>query len=109
MKLEAVGAVPVRRLRLQVLGQVDDGDGREGALFSPHDVEKQAASSHAHACRAHDPVSQEKRVGARRNCTSWQIRPRRLFEARPADIVIVQNHEEGNASKGARIDRPFSP
>lgn len=39
MELEAVGAVSVRRLRLQVLGQVNDGDSPEGTLRrAPHGV-----------------------------------------------------------------------
>ena len=33
MELEGVCGVPVRRLLLQVGGQVDDGDGLEGALL----------------------------------------------------------------------------
>mmetsp|Transcript_40814 Transcript_40814/g.89258 ORF Transcript_40814/g.89258 Transcript_40814/m.89258 type:complete len:226 (+) Transcript_40814:1469-2146(+) len=33
VQLEGIGAIPMRRLRAQVLGQVDDGDGLEGALL----------------------------------------------------------------------------
>lgn len=44
VQLEGVGAVTVRRLLLQVLGQVDDHDGLKGALLQQGN-ERQAGSS----------------------------------------------------------------